>query len=44
MRTPEDLLYRLTLDEIAQLAERYARLQDGWCDREGGEADAPDPC
>ena len=44
VRTPEDLLYRLTLDEIARLAERYARLQDGWCDREGGEADAPDPC
>ena len=32
VRTPEDLLYRLTLDEIAQLAERYARLRDGWCE------------
>ena len=42
VRTPEDLLYRLTLDEIAQLAERYARLRDGWCEREGEDSHAPD--
>ena len=42
VRTPEDLLYRLTLDEIAQLAERYARLRDGWCEREGEDSLAPD--
>ena len=42
VRTPEDLLYRLTLDEIAQLAERYAHLRDGWCEREGEESHAPD--
>ena len=38
----EDLLYRLTLDEIAQLAERYARLRDGWCEREGEDSHASD--
>ena len=43
VRTPEDLLYRLTLDEIAALAERYARLADGWREREeGGDGHAPD--
>ena len=35
VRTPEDLLYRLTLDE-------YARLRDGWCEREGEDSHAPD--
>lgn len=40
VRTPEDLLYHLTLDEIAALAERYARLRDGWCEREGDDAHA----
>ena len=31
-----------SLDEIAQLAERYARLRDGWCEREGEDPHAPD--
>ena len=34
VRTPEDLLYRLTLDEIAGLAARYARLSAGWVEGE----------
>lgn len=34
VRTPEDLLYRLTLEEIAGLAARYARLSAGWVEGE----------
>ena len=34
VRTPEDLLSRL--------AERYARLRDGWCEREGEDSHASD--
>ena len=28
--------------ESARMAERYARLRDGWCEREGEDSHAPD--
>ena len=34
VQTPEGLLYHLTLEEIAELARRYAQNKGGWCQNE----------
>lgn len=38
VRTPEELIYHLTLEEIAVLAARCARGRAGWCENEGCSA------